>query len=207
MITGTSIFLGQFLSSRPWISFLDHPLSLQGVEPLHLSLSQLHPSPPPTIMPTSSRPQEPQATPQPSALCLLLTICSNTTQRVVCGPATSAPHRRASDMQFSHPPPTYRIRIPVCVWRGWGGGQGGGVPRFVLQHAPWVILKHCFPDGSAGKESACNAGDTGDSGLIPGLGRIAGGGNGNPLQYSCLGNSMDRGAWRATVHGVAESWT
>ena len=90
MITGTSIFLGQFLSSRPWISFLDHPLSLQGVEPLHLSLSQLHPSPPPTIMPTSSRPQEPQATPQPSALCLLLTICSNTTQRVVCGPATSA---------------------------------------------------------------------------------------------------------------------
>ena len=65
--------------------------------------------------------------------------------------------------------------------------------------------KHCFPDGSAGKESACNAGDTGDTGLTPGLGRIAGGGNKNPLQYSCLGNPIDRGDWRATVHGVAES--
>ena len=51
------------------------------------------------------------------------------------------------------------------------------------------------PGGSDGKESACNAGDLG---LIPGLGRSPGEGNGNPLQYSCLGNSMDRGAWRAT---------
>ena len=44
----------------------------------------------------------------------------------------------------------------------------------------------------------------GDAGLIPGLGRSPGEGNGNPLQYSCLGNPMDRGAWRATVHGVAK---
>ena len=51
-----------------------------------------------------------------------------------------------------------------------------------------------------GKEPACNAGDTGDSGSIPGSGRSSGGGNGNPLQYSCLGNPVDRGAWRATVH-------
>ena len=43
--------------------------------------------------------------------------------------------------------------------------------------------------------------------LIPRLGRSPGGGNGNPLQYSCLGNPTDRGAWPATVHGVAESWT
>jgi len=54
------------------------------------------------------------------------------------------------------------------------------------------------------KESACNAGD---SGSIPGLGRSPGEGNGHPLQYSCLGNPMDRGAWRATVHGFAKSWT
>ena len=59
-----------------------------------------------------------------------------------------------------------------------------------------------FPGGSDGKEFASNAGDPG---LTPGSGRSPGGGNGNPLQYSCLGNPMDRGAWRATVRGVAES--
>ena len=59
-----------------------------------------------------------------------------------------------------------------------------------------------FPNGSVGKKYACN---TGDAGLIPGLGRSPGGGNGNPLLCSCLENSMDRGAWRATVHGVAKS--
>ena len=59
-----------------------------------------------------------------------------------------------------------------------------------------------FPGGSDGKESACNAGDLG---LIPRLGRSPGEGNGNPLQYSCLENPMDRGAWRATFHGVAKS--
>ena len=61
-----------------------------------------------------------------------------------------------------------------------------------------------FPGGSDHKESTCNAGDPGS---IPGLGRSPGEGNGNPLQNSCLENSMDRGAWRATVHGVAKSWT
>ena len=50
------------------------------------------------------------------------------------------------------------------------------------------------------------AGDIRDSGSVLGLGRAPGGGNGNPLQYSCLENPMDRGAWRATVHGVAKSW-
>ena len=61
-----------------------------------------------------------------------------------------------------------------------------------------------FPGGSKGKESTCN---TGDLGLTPGLGRYPGEGNGYPLQYSCLKNSMDRGAWRATVHGSQESDT
>ena len=55
---------------------------------------------------------------------------------------------------------------------------------------------------SFGKESACNAGDLG---LIPGLGRPPGEGNGNPLQYSCLENPMDRRAWQATVHGVTRA--
>ena len=57
---------------------------------------------------------------------------------------------------------------------------------------------------SDGKEFACNAGDLGS---IPGLGRSPGGGHGNPLQYSCLENPMDRGAWRATVCGVTECRT
>ena len=62
-----------------------------------------------------------------------------------------------------------------------------------------------FPADSVGKESACNAGGTGDAGLILGLGRSAGGGHGNPLQYSCLENPMDRGTWQASVHRVTES--
>ena len=61
--------------------------------------------------------------------------------------------------------------------------------------------------GSVGKESACNAGDTGDMGSIPGLGGSPEGGHSNPLQYSYLENPMDRGAWWATVHSVAKSWT
>ena len=61
-----------------------------------------------------------------------------------------------------------------------------------------------FPGGSDSKESACNVGD---SGSIPGVGRSPGEGNCNPLQYSCLENSMDRGAWWATVHGVGKGQT
>ena len=61
-----------------------------------------------------------------------------------------------------------------------------------------------FPGGSEVKASACNAGDLGS---IPGSGRSPGEGNGNPLQYSCLENPMDREAWWATVHGVAKSRT
>ena len=62
-------------------------------------------------------------------------------------------------------------------------------------------LTLAFPGGSSSKESACNAGNLG---LIPGSGRSPGGGHGNPLQYSCWENSMDRGAWGLTVHKVAK---
>ena len=61
-----------------------------------------------------------------------------------------------------------------------------------------------FSGGSDRKESACNAGDLG---LIARSGRSPGGGNGYPLQYSCLENSMDRGAWWATIHGVTKGQT
>ena len=66
--------------------------------------------------------------------------------------------------------------------------------RFPCSGFPWWLSK----------ESACNPGDLGS---VPGSGRSPREGNGYPFQYSCLGNSMDRGAWRATVHGVAKSWT
>ena len=64
-----------------------------------------------------------------------------------------------------------------------------------------ILPSTCFPGGSDGKASACIAGDLG---LIPGSGRSPGEGNGNPLQYSCLENSMDKGAWQATIHETAK---
>ena len=64
------------------------------------------------------------------------------------------------------------------------------------------ILVRGFPGSSDGKKSTYNAGDLGS---IPELGRCCGEGNGYPLQYSCLENSIDRGGWQATVHGVIES--
>ena len=68
----------------------------------------------------------------------------------------------------------------------------------------YLKLTRGFPDGSDGKESSCNARDLG---LVPKSGRSPGEGSGYQLQYSCLENSIDRGAWLATVHGVAKSRT
>ena len=82
------------------------------------------------------------------------------------------------------------------VWVSRGGWQGTALPTFV----GLFNGDEGFPYSSVGKESACNAGDPGS---IPGLGGCPGEGNGNPLQCSCLENLMDRGAWWATVHGVA----
>ena len=72
---------------------------------------------------------------------------------------------------------------------------------------PSHLTIHCVPGGSVVKNPAASARDTGDTDSIPGWGRSLGEGNGNPLQYSCLENSMDRGAWWATVHGVTKSQT
>ena len=71
--------------------------------------------------------------------------------------------------------------------------------NFSLLFKGWIL-----PVSSDRKESSCNAGDPG---FIPGLGRSSEEGDGNPLQYSCLENPMDRGTWRATVHGVTKSQT
>ena len=88
------------------------------------------------------------------------------------------------------------ISVP-CNLRG--GLLAGAFKIFIGVHSPWVSQVALVV-----KNLPANAGDIRDAGLIPGLGRSAGGGNSNPLQYSCLENSMDRGAWQATVHGVAE---
>ena len=69
----------------------------------------------------------------------------------------------------------------------------------------WCVYKYKeLSRWLSNKESACNAGDAGGSGSTLGSGRSPGGGHGNPPQYSCLGNPMDRGTWQATVHGVTE---
>ena len=80
------------------------------------------------------------------------------------------------------------LRRQFCA--NWWRGAGSGLP--------WWL---------SGEESTCSAEVAGDLGLIPGLGRSPGGGNGSPPQYSCLENPMDGGAWRAVVHGVTESDT
>ena len=88
-------------------------------------------------------------------------------------------------------------RIPSGNWRVvcWGT-------------AFWVGFgNHGLPRWLGGKNLPASAGDAGDLGLIPGLGRFPGGGNGSPLQYSCLENPMDRGVWWATALGVIKNWT
>ena len=78
---------------------------------------------------------------------------------------------------------------------------------FFFSHLFYQVARVCFPGGPSGKESACQCRYARDTGLVPGLGRSLGKGNDISLQYSCLENPMDRGAWRATVHGVAKTWT
>ena len=69
-----------------------------------------------------------------------------------------------------------------------------------------LSCKRGFPGITVVQNAPANTGDARDKGSIPGPGRSPGEGNGNPLQYSCLGNPMDRGAWWDTDHGVAKSW-
>ena len=123
----------------------------------------------------------------------------------------------------------------VLYWQFYSGSHGGFFfffqslvwlfvsisKRKILFHIGWLLpdsksLKRLlqegaeslgFPGGSVVKNLPASAGDTEDPDLIIGSGRSSGGRNGNPLQYSCLGNPMDRRAWRATVHGFAESDT
>ena len=96
-------------------------------------------------------------------------------------------------MTALHPHPSYPIHSgSFFSFRSSLLTVFGSFP-LTIGASPWL----------SGKEPACNAGATG---LIPGSERSPGGGNGNPLQHPCLENPTDRGAWRATVHGVIKSW-
>ena len=81
-----------------------------------------------------------------------------------------------------------------------------GVFAFKVEEQVETKKTRGLPRWLHGKDSTCQYRDVGDVGLIPRLRRYPGVGNGNPFQYSCLENSMDRGAWRATVHGFTKSW-
>ena len=159
---------------------------------------------------------------------------SGTTCELTAHTCFSAP---SLDTPYDH------LRSAACVkgvW-SWSSGLAPSKELSFIQFYKWVNWGIDFPRSSAGKESACIAGDSGSipgsgrslgegtgyslqyswtswwlswlriclkcrrPGFNPWVGKIPGGGNGNPLQYSCLENSMDRGAWRATVHGVAKS--
>ena len=104
------------------------------------------------------------------------------------------------------------IHINLCIhsvwygharWRSWTNSFRFG--HSLIKGV--ILLGGCFPGGSVVKNLLADAGDSGDVGSISGLGRSPGRGNGNPLQYSCLENPMDRGSWWATVHRIAKSQT
>ena len=90
----------------------------------------------------------------------------------------------------------------LSQWKGKKKGILPGEHLLELVIYPSLSMNRGFPCGSHGKEPSCNEGDIRDWGSIPGSGRFPGGGNGNPLQYSCLENPTDRGACRATVPRV-----
>ena len=116
----------------------------------------------------------------------------------------------------SHPRAvTAHLSLFICLPHSHSVTMNPGLPQ-CLQSFPGLSLSHSLSYFRASlvaqlvkkkkkkKKTACNAGN---SGSIPGLGRSPGGGHANPLQYSCLENLMDRGAWRTTVHGVTKSQT
>ena len=128
----------------------------------------------------------------------------------------AAPHLPATSLQLRHTPPP--AAVPVHRGQARRGqrqqGRPGGAPPTAATHARLFLFpvlkgrakkeKGGFPGGSAVKNPPAKAGNVGS---IPGSGRSPGGGRGRPRRYSCLENPTDTGAWQATVHAVAQSWT
>ena len=94
------------------------------------------------------------------------------------------------------------MTCPQSLWSGSKSHVKAFTERYIIKDITMAGL----PSGSVIKNLPANAGDAGAVGWMPGSGRSPGEGNSNPLQYSCLGNPMDRGAWWVTVHGVMKSW-
>ena len=130
--------------------------------------------------------------------------------KVVCG----SDHNRIHISTFHRMFACLQFRLEFQVTR-WPTSSHIVYWRSIRPQLPVTIstfIKHLcawwgFPGGSVVKNVTASTEDTRDVGSIPGLGRSPGGRNGNPLQYSCLGNPMDRGPWQATVHGVTKSLT
>ena len=126
-------------------------------------------------------------------------------ERVLCQHVCMGTHTCRAQIQAGLPRSVFQglgIFLPWAICRTEQVGVAG-------LECPLTLLKLLWrgaglPGGPDSKQCDCSKGDPG---LIPGLGRFPGGGKGTPLQYSCLENPMDRGAWQATVHGVAKSRT
>ena len=101
-------------------------------------------------------------------------------------------------------PPLQPLSSPAAPAHELASGEPVTLLPSNMAHLKHLVVNS--RDGSAGEESACNAGDTGDMGSIPRSERSLREGRGNPLQYSCLENPVDRRAWRTTVHGVTKRW-
>ena len=107
-----------------------------------------------------------------------------------------------SHMPFCWPPPSFSLLL-TPLQPPWALLGSSNHTKHIPAPGPfYLLLLLGFPSGSVGKESICQ---TGVMGSIPRSGRFPGEGNGNPLQYSCLRNPMDRGVWWATVHGVTKT--
>ena len=124
-------------------------------------------------------------------------------------------HTHTHTHTAKRPLPPHTLCSPPSAWTPQGssfpplilGSHASSTHPVTLRFSIKPLPNSLSPHGSAHKQSACNAGGIGDGAAhsLLGSGRSSGGRHGNPLQYSCLGNPMNRGAWRATVHGVKES--
>ena len=116
-------------------------------------------------------------------------------------PQTMWPNAHTRQRAWPH------VQTGHTLWNTMRSTQNTGLEQPPTHSLRMSVLGTGFPGGSVVMSPSASAGRAGNAGAIPGWGRSPGGGNGNPPQYSCLENPLDRGACRSTVHGVTKSWT